>query len=322
MLTSKDKLTGITGETCGLSTTRRHPNPLPTYACVGTSGDSSIVLGASINITMLMDPIRALEPIGLRVDIDGSGARKSDPEVGICKANPKKRYATTILLYCDPSVESHEYVVGTHTGNCAYNVTLKSQHACPVCTNRSFVRVDSDCDETGYKTRTYSFGDAYGRVLSSRNCVGGDVLPGMKRVKCPYTVVLSEGYNSAWAAITVVLGLVILLLIFAVYQWMQHRKMYDKYNRLENTSGNNNARNEMETVDYEDNNEPNVNREGANGGAGEEGRSESTAVTANPTSAEVDPHKAADKYKVTEEETAAAEGEAEHSTSNGDEKKD
>ncbi|XP_062854421.1 endosome/lysosome-associated apoptosis and autophagy regulator 1 [Trichomycterus rosablanca] len=137
-----------------------------------------------------------------------------------CKAGR----STTIRLRCDPSVTELDQIFfpsncteGTCDG-CSFHFLWRSQHACPLCSERNYKEIVSACIN-GIQRTTYVW-------QQPLRCTGGVPLPASQISVC---VTLDF-----WLKFGVSIGSVaaILLITVSCYFWKRTRKLEYKYSKL------------------------------------------------------------------------------------------
>ncbi|XP_065103054.1 endosome/lysosome-associated apoptosis and autophagy regulator 1 [Paramisgurnus dabryanus] len=141
----------------------------------------------------------------------------------------KSGRSTSIRLRCDPTVTLKEHISfpsncseGTCDG-CSFHFLWRSQHACPLCSERNFKEIESACIQ-GIQRTTYVW-------QQPLRCTGGVDLPPQKVSAC---VTLDF-----WLKLGVSVGTVAAALLIAIscYFWKRTRKLQYKYSKLMMTTG-------------------------------------------------------------------------------------
>ncbi|XP_072537897.1 endosome/lysosome-associated apoptosis and autophagy regulator 1 [Salminus brasiliensis] len=141
----------------------------------------------------------------------------------------KNGRSTSIRLRCDPRVTAMDQVSvpskcseGTCDG-CSFHFLWRSQHACPLCSERNFKEIVSACIE-GIQRTTYVW-------QQPLRCTGGVPLPAPRVSAC---VTLDF-----WLKFGVSIGTVtaILLITISCYFWKRTRKLEYKYSKLMMNAG-------------------------------------------------------------------------------------
>jgi len=192
-----------------------------------------------------------------------------------CPSDSTTNLQTNVTLLCDPTVETYEVVSAGIPQACLYNLTVRTRHACPMCTNQSFAWTETPCTgpRPGTKHRVYSYATPSGRVLEQPNCFGGISMPAVEELECPYATLTLDRKTGPWVA---VLALSVVLLILCcgacvLYLYSSRKRLQVSYSALSSQA----ATNEMteapqrrapsasrvlpsrhEVVDYDAGNEP------------------------------------------------------------------
>ncbi|XP_062398096.1 endosome/lysosome-associated apoptosis and autophagy regulator 1 isoform X2 [Sardina pilchardus] len=141
----------------------------------------------------------------------------------------KKGRSTTIRLRCDPSVTGNDLITlpskcpeGTCDG-CSFHLLWLSRHACPLCSERHYKKIESACIQ-GIMRTTYVW-------QQPLHCFGGVTLP-------PQTVSACVTLDF-WLKFGVSIGSVaaLLLITLSCYFWKKTRKLEYKYSKLMMTAG-------------------------------------------------------------------------------------
>ncbi|KAK7135854.1 hypothetical protein R3I94_014510 [Phoxinus phoxinus] len=137
--------------------------------------------------------------------------------------------STSIRLRCDPTVTLKDHVSlpskcseGTCDG-CSFHFLWRSQHACPLCSERNYKEIVSACIQ-GIQRTTYVW-------QQPLRCTGGVPLPSQQISAC---VTLDF-----WLKFGVSIGTVaaVLLITLICYFWKRTRKLQYKYSKLMMTAG-------------------------------------------------------------------------------------
>ncbi|XP_051524382.1 endosome/lysosome-associated apoptosis and autophagy regulator 1-like [Myxocyprinus asiaticus] len=141
----------------------------------------------------------------------------------------KNGRSTSIRLRCDPTVTLKDQILlpsncaeGTCDG-CSFHFLWRSQHACPLCSERNYKEIVSACIQ-GIQRTTYVW-------QQPLRCTGGVSLPPQKVSAC---VTLDF-----WLKFGVSIGTVaaVLLITLSCYFWKRTRKLQYKYSKLMMTAG-------------------------------------------------------------------------------------
>ncbi|KAI7797815.1 endosome/lysosome-associated apoptosis and autophagy regulator 1 isoform X2 [Triplophysa rosa] len=140
----------------------------------------------------------------------------------------KNGRSTSVRLRCDPTVTTDQFFLpsncseGTCDG-CSFHFLWRSQHACPLCSERNYKEIVSACIQ-GIQRTTYVW-------QQPLRCTGGVDLPPQKVSAC---VTLDF-----WLKFGVSVGTVaaILLITISCYFWKRTRKLQYKYSKLMMTAG-------------------------------------------------------------------------------------
>ncbi|XP_076131894.1 endosome/lysosome-associated apoptosis and autophagy regulator 1 [Alosa pseudoharengus] len=141
----------------------------------------------------------------------------------------KKGRSTTIRLRCNPSVTGNDLISlpskcpeGTCDG-CSFHLLWLSRHACPLCSERHYKKIESACIQ-GIMRTTYVW-------QQPLHCFGGVTLPPQMVSAC---VTLDF-----WLKFGVSIGSVAALLLISLscYFWKKTRKLEYKYSKLMMTAG-------------------------------------------------------------------------------------
>ncbi|XP_056629223.1 endosome/lysosome-associated apoptosis and autophagy regulator 1 isoform X3 [Triplophysa dalaica] len=140
----------------------------------------------------------------------------------------KNGRSTSVRLRCDPTVTMDKIFLpsncseGTCDG-CSFHFLWRSQHACPLCSERNYKEIVSACIQ-GIQRTTYVW-------QQPLRCTGGVDLPPQKVSAC---VTLDF-----WLKFGVSVGTVaaVLLITISCYFWKRTRKLQYKYSKLMMTAG-------------------------------------------------------------------------------------
>ncbi|XP_063065737.1 endosome/lysosome-associated apoptosis and autophagy regulator 1 [Engraulis encrasicolus] len=141
----------------------------------------------------------------------------------------RKGRSTTIRLRCDPSAIGNDLISlpskcseGTCDG-CSFHLLWLSRHACPLCSERHYKKIESACIQ-GIMRTTYVW-------QQPLHCYGGVTLP-------PQTVSACVTLDF-WLKFGVSIGSVAALLLISLscYFWKRTRKLEYKYSKLMMTAG-------------------------------------------------------------------------------------
>ncbi|XP_051758344.1 endosome/lysosome-associated apoptosis and autophagy regulator 1 isoform X1 [Ctenopharyngodon idella] len=141
----------------------------------------------------------------------------------------KNGRSTSIRLRCDPTVTGKDHISlpsncseGTCDG-CSFHFLWRSQHACPLCSERNYKEIVSACIQ-GIQRTTYVW-------QQPLRCTGGVSLPSQQISAC---VTLDF-----WLKFGVSIGTVaaVLLITISCYFWKRTRKLQYKYSKLMMTAG-------------------------------------------------------------------------------------
>uniref|UniRef100_A0A8B9LMZ8 Si:ch211-163l21.8 n=1 Tax=Astyanax mexicanus TaxID=7994 RepID=A0A8B9LMZ8_ASTMX len=137
----------------------------------------------------------------------------------------KNGRSASIRLRCDPKVTAMDQVYcseGTCDG-CSFHFLWRSQHACPLCSERNYKEIVSACIE-GIQRTTYVW-------QQPLRCTGGVSLPAPRVSAC---VTLDF-----WLKFGVSVGTVaaVLLITISCYFWKRTRKLEYKYSKLMMNAG-------------------------------------------------------------------------------------
>lgn len=141
----------------------------------------------------------------------------------------KNGRSTSIRLRCDPTATLKDQISlpsncseGTCDG-CSFHFLWRSQHACPLCSERNYKEIVSACIQ-GIQRTTYVW-------QQPLRCTGGVDLP-LQKVSACVTL-------DFWLKFGVSVGTVaaVLLITISCYFWKRTRKLQYKYSKLMMTAG-------------------------------------------------------------------------------------
>lgn len=204
---------------------------LASYGCVRDSRGGTTPLGSMMSVVRRFDPGTNFS---VGVDVAFTGAA--------CQVNVSTSLTTTVHLVCDPKAADFTLDKAQVVDECTFSVTARSPHACPICTNNSFVYIETPCTREGVKTRSFAYAHTNGQIVYTPNCYGGEPLPHSYAVTCPWTVTLNEGMNAFWAFVIMAAMTFLLLIGVSVVLYRRHRQIYEAYSRLQQQADTNELR--------------------------------------------------------------------------------
>jgi hypothetical protein len=153
---------------------------------------------------------------------------------------------TVVTLLCDARATTHQLVSSRATDPCLYTLTIRSAGACPLCSNRSFVKTRTDCNDASPATRTTFFDYAFrnGTITRDALCVAsglaiahdGDPRPEREIEECPWaSISLGNGFDTNWLILGVIVLLTLLLIVVSVCALISRSRIATKYERLQGT---------------------------------------------------------------------------------------
>jgi hypothetical protein len=200
----------------------------PSYGCAQTSTGEWFPLGGTLTPRVLYTA--SGDPEGGELVITGAQ----------CHAQPARAMRTVITLICDPSASDHDLVSARATDPCLYTLRIRSRSACPVCSNRSFVKTQTDCvGNPAVRTTFYDFAFRNGTITRDATCVSSepnqpDPRPLREMEECPWaSLKLGNNFDTNWLIVIVVLVLSLLLVVTAVCALVSRGRIASKYNRLQ-----------------------------------------------------------------------------------------
>jgi hypothetical protein len=146
-----------------------------------------------------------------------------------CPYDHNKRMSTFVDYICTPTTNETYVTFVTGATACEHVFEIRSQFACPLCTNDTYYKAVDQCLNGWRRTRYY-----YNTTTNQPDCYGGASMPQDEVTECPIIELEITKGNLAAVYGGVIGGAIFLisLIIGVVYLYMSKRALYNRYSAL------------------------------------------------------------------------------------------